>query len=57
MGLLRKLICMLGTLACRHRIAIQLQELKDHAWEVGKWQSRYGVELPNTVHVGSNSLN
>jgi hypothetical protein len=28
--------------------------LKDHAWEVGKWQSRYGVELPNTVHRGGN---
>lgn len=54
MGLLRRFICMLGTVVCRHRIAIQLQELKARARDVGERRSRYGVVLSKTVLRGAS---
>ncbi|KAG8093905.1 hypothetical protein GUJ93_ZPchr0012g19287 [Zizania palustris] len=50
MGLLRWLISMPGNLVCRHRIAIQLQELKARAQDVSERRSRYGVVLAKATH-------
>ncbi|KAL6839565.1 hypothetical protein ACP4OV_030504 [Aristida adscensionis] len=54
MGFLRRLICLLGTLGHRRRIAIQLQELKARARDAGERRSRYGVVLPKTVLRGGS---
>jgi disease resistance protein RPM1 len=48
----RRMICMLHTLGCRHRIAIQLQELKTRVQDIGERRSRYGVVLPKAVLRG-----
>ncbi|KAL6839567.1 hypothetical protein ACP4OV_030506 [Aristida adscensionis] len=51
-GFLRRLTCILGMLGCHRCIAIQLQELKTRARNVGERRSRYGVVLAKTIPRG-----